>query len=533
MTFNLTFLLFVVILQCCVGETFQSVVSAAEGQRSMLFHESPGGSCAYMAAWLVSVNLYRKVAFYLDIARAEAASTEVEKTTPHKYMLLNDSEYYVHHMSNYEHLNHKAYGFPAAEDKTALMSRAAVRGECAALKGGGTSSSSSDKRNEYIAFVPFYSGRPSNGSQYWTDGLGHGNSIVNSTIKAQQGMATICSCLQYFGFVFVGVSSTKDRILLMDMLRGNDGSQEGLLPHRMRKRVGIIQFDVQEPVFAIFHLLVWGQHYIKMHNCHQFTEKYQQHEIRDSIERQRRQKLEQHGAGQERGWGMPNRRLSAASSDGSHSGTHGSSSDVNGGYEARKKGWWKGKLKKYLFADNMLVNMNYSAVKEKSDYQLYDICMPKSIQQSYYALSQINVTYISWGRAHWNVHQQQQQYHQQHQYQKEYRVGFDVRQHAQFTPVHTHSIRYVYFSEGDQILRFSSMNTMHALSAASNSSTFFHGQRKHKRLDSTPHEYMKDLSNECPSPKAEDVREKLFVLEPDSTHLQKINKSAYDKFSGK
>jgi hypothetical protein len=34
-------------------------------------------SCSYMAGWLANINLYRKIAFYADICRAEAASNEM------------------------------------------------------------------------------------------------------------------------------------------------------------------------------------------------------------------------------------------------------------------------------------------------------------------------------------------------------------------------------------------------------------------------------------------------------------------------
>jgi len=149
--------------------------------------------------------------------------------------------FFVHHLSNYEHVNHEAYGFDLAQSKTADLSSAAFRGECSAI----TSStarydpsseghrapplskktkrqprletiadlSSVGNRDEYLALVPFYGGQPPNTSAgaFQTDSLGQGNSRVSTEVKAQQAMATVCSCLRYFGHVVVGVARLEDR----------------------------------------------------------------------------------------------------------------------------------------------------------------------------------------------------------------------------------------------------------------------------------------------------------------------------------
>ena len=47
-------------------------------------------------------------------------------------------------------------------------------------------------------------------------------------------------------------------------------------------------------------------------------------------------------------------------------------------------------------------------------------------------------------------------------------------------------IRYVYYTECDQIVRFDNDETFKALSVASNSSTFFVGRRKEKNRDTEP-----------------------------------------------
>ena len=42
---------------------------------------------------------------------------------------------------------------------------------------------------------------------------------VDSYTKALQTMATVCSCLKYYGYVVIGVARDEDRILVNDMVR--------------------------------------------------------------------------------------------------------------------------------------------------------------------------------------------------------------------------------------------------------------------------------------------------------------------------
>jgi hypothetical protein len=173
------------LLYCSESYSGVSGLDASTGDALMLrLREMDHGSCTYMAAWLASVNLYRRTSFYADIARAEAASLEIRKAAWQKYMLLNQSSYFVHHMSHFEHVNHLAHGFPVAEFKTALMAQAAARGECNNIKKKKSGRDNIFKnRDEYVAFIPFFGGRPTNGSNYFSDSLGHGNSIVSYGIN--------------------------------------------------------------------------------------------------------------------------------------------------------------------------------------------------------------------------------------------------------------------------------------------------------------------------------------------------------------
>ena len=66
-------------------------------------------------------------------------------------------------------------------------------------------------------------------------------------------------------------------------------------------------------------------------------------------------------------------------------------------------------------------------------------------------------------------------------------------------PKHLKPFRFVYYTEMDQIVRFDSVETFKAISAASNSSCFFTGRRKEKERDSDAMDYMGSLSQwrEC------------------------------------
>lgn len=88
--------------------------------------------------------------------------------------------YFVHHMSMYEHLNHKKHGFSVAQNKTIALSQAAFAGECDGLQ--------MTKSKEYMALIPFYGGRPpGTTSELKVKSIGEGNSLVSWT------NATVCT----------------------------------------------------------------------------------------------------------------------------------------------------------------------------------------------------------------------------------------------------------------------------------------------------------------------------------------------------
>jgi hypothetical protein len=126
------------------------------------------------------VNLYRNTAWLMDNTKMEAASFAMLGFTLHitlyftlslhislltlslhftshsfdqarlKYQVSDPDAYFVHHMSMYEHVNHKAYGFADAKNKSLILAKASLHGECGSL--------AISKEQEYMAFIPFYGG---------------------------------------------------------------------------------------------------------------------------------------------------------------------------------------------------------------------------------------------------------------------------------------------------------------------------------------------------------------------------------------
>ena len=104
----------------------------------------------------------------------EAASVNIFLTSSLKFQVADPDSYYVHHMSMYEHLLHKKKGYEIAQNKTSILSYAALKGECEGLN---ISSSL-----EYLALIPFYGGRPPNvTTDLKVKSIGQGNSLVRLT----------------------------------------------------------------------------------------------------------------------------------------------------------------------------------------------------------------------------------------------------------------------------------------------------------------------------------------------------------------
>eukprot|EP01041_Mallomonas_annulata_P009745 gene9745-20268_t len=191
-----------------------------------------GGACPYMAAWLVHINLYKRQIWWMLSTKMEEASFRVFDKPSEKYQLENPDLYYVHHMSEYEHQLHKKYGLNHSKNLTLILSNAAYNGECKI--------SSKSNRTDFIAFIPFYGGLPPNVTEnFIVKSIGQGNSLMDPTTKGLQCLATVCSCLKYFGRVVIGVSSESDKLLMMKMINELDANKS--------QYIHIIQFALTKP----------------------------------------------------------------------------------------------------------------------------------------------------------------------------------------------------------------------------------------------------------------------------------------------
>lgn len=224
---------------------------------------------------------------------------------------------------------------------------------------------------------------------------------VDASTKALQTLATTCSCLKYFGSVVIGVVRPEDRVLILSMLSKLEGKA---------KHVNVVQFRLARPAYLPFHLLAWGQHFVRHVNCQAF--------------------------------------YSSPSKESDRDGAAANASTIGKEY--------------FGFAEG---TVDLRKVPEgQADYE---ICLPNAITP--YSGSPVHVLYM--------------------------------RKPARHTDSSnaTVPLRYVYYTECDQVVVFDDMQTLRALSAASNDTTFFTGRRKEKSRDSDPSAYMEGLTmwREC------------------------------------
>ena len=363
---------------------------------SRVYHmkKCKGAGCPYTASWLSHINLYRRVGWFLDSTKMEAASFNIFDRSHLKFQLSDPDAYFVHHMSMFEHLLHKKHGFDVAANASQIMSHAAFHGECDNVNISTT--------KQYLVLIPFYGGLPPDVTADFSQvkSIGQGNSLVKAEVKVLQCMATLCSTLRYFGHAVIGVTRPDDRELIASTLQRLDP--------RIRRRTHLVQFGMAKPAHLPFHLLAWGQTFVRDHNC---------------------------------------------------------------------RGWSK---------DAALTEERF-----KKDAELYTICSDERLEKQHKG-GPVNVTYHS---------------------KPSFREGHGhaaVSVNSNSTPDGTNSrirsanypIRFVYYTEMDQVVRFDSLNTLRALSKASNESCFFVGRRKEKNRDSIAEEYMGTLDSwrECGEP---------------------------------
>jgi hypothetical protein len=146
--------------------------SSNDGNIVLQFKKVGGHACPYAASWLAAVNLFSKAHWYA-VPKMEVATEEIFRRARLKFQLADHDAFYVHHMSMYEHFNHRVVGQEIAHHRAEIMSEAAVAGECSNL----TVNDSED----FMSLIPFYGGLPPtvNGT---VNKLGEGNSLVRKRL---------------------------------------------------------------------------------------------------------------------------------------------------------------------------------------------------------------------------------------------------------------------------------------------------------------------------------------------------------------
>ena len=413
-----------------LNSSFMNTTSSFDDE-ARIYHMKKcfGAGCPYTASWLNHVNLYRKAHWWLDSTKMEAASFSVFDAAALKFQVSDPDAYYVHHMSMFEHLIHKKFGFETAKNKTHLMSTMAFKGEC-------VDRLAISNTTEYVALIPFYGGLPPNVTDDFSQvkSLGQGNSLVDASTKVLQCMATVCSCLNYFGHVVVGVTRQADLILLEEVL--------ATVPE-IQRHVEIVQFRMGKPAHLPFHLLSWGQLYVQENNCKNMND-------------------------------FP---LSSGPAIATKDANISLSELVSNGIQSISN-LITSSVSRRLFDKSNL------AADRKHSRDSYLICTDNLLKRHH-------------GTPHEVArHRKASYYNNIHNISKE---GFvEYYKLPSTNPVHhsvPHPINFVYYTECDQIVRFDSLSTFRALSAASNDTTFFTGRRREKRVDSDAEAYMDNLDN--------------------------------------
>lgn len=122
-----------------------------------------------------------KIKWGLKWQKMEAANWHAMSASKKRFQFRDAKDYFVNHMSAYEHGNRKKLGYNESEAKTLIFSNAAKTGTCATPVMG----------NEFdqntLAILPFYGGRPP-GVKADSSGLlkvtsiGQGNSLVGCNV---------------------------------------------------------------------------------------------------------------------------------------------------------------------------------------------------------------------------------------------------------------------------------------------------------------------------------------------------------------
>lgn len=170
--------------------------------------------CPYTASWLAQIDILMRTSFTINSTKMEDASFALLQQSGESvtYQVSRPDLYYVNHLSEYEHrIRKKTHNISEAIRRSALMSETALATEC-----GTGHRSDTPHRGRHTALMPFYGGMPADTdlASLKVKSVGEGNSVVNRTVKAWQGMATVCSLIKYFDRIVVGVSSVEDELVI-------------------------------------------------------------------------------------------------------------------------------------------------------------------------------------------------------------------------------------------------------------------------------------------------------------------------------
>lgn len=259
----------------------------------------------------------------------------------------------------------------------------------------------------------------------------------------------------------------------------------------VRHHVNVVQFQMNKPAHLPFHLLAWGQQYVRVYNCHAFY----------------MDKTPPNAAGDVSV--KPHRLLTAAASDNSTSSVNVTiaKSEINGTKTTVHTRGGATQVQIEYFNPNTVRKIDYNRLPKKD---VYEICAPGAIIAS--VGGPVNVVYLKKfdiGRhkvfrngggnsssggdssGHPNPHANPKDTAARNGTERH------LHQHHQYP-----AIKYVYYTESDQVVRYDSFTTLRALTAASNESTFFVGKRREKARDSDPVDYMGSLNiwRECGVP---------------------------------
>mmetsp|Transcript_20751 Transcript_20751/g.34940 ORF Transcript_20751/g.34940 Transcript_20751/m.34940 type:complete len:418 (-) Transcript_20751:72-1325(-) len=251
-------LLFIVLClwRTCAAETVVENNEVDTSSRYLSFHKVGDGGCPYTASFLLDTKLYVKIKWGLKWQKMEGANWNAMSACRKRFQFRNAKDYFVNHMSAYEHAIRKKQGYNESETKTLTFSNAAKAGTCADI--------GDEFDQNTLAVLPFYGGRPpgvtadASGTLKVTS-IGQGNSLIKAEIKALQTMAVLCSLLKYFAYVIVGVARIEDQDLIQ--------SEVALLGDAIAVRVHVhLMHDLFKPANLPFHLLDYAKNYIKRVN---------------------------------------------------------------------------------------------------------------------------------------------------------------------------------------------------------------------------------------------------------------------------